>query len=115
MLSAPGSCAPVVGPTGLGGMGKSALAVHATRLMSDQFDGGQVYADLGASRDIPADPAKVHHGLVKTYARHQAQLKDGPELCRAVLGSLAASRVQIARESDSAGPGVLVRRERTAC
>jgi DNA-binding SARP family transcriptional activator len=65
ILSVPDDRSPVVGLTGLGGMGTSALAVHVGRLMSGRFPGGQVYADLGASRDAPSDPAEVLAGFLR--------------------------------------------------
>ena len=48
----------VVLVVGSGGLGKSALAVHAAHLLASQFADGQLYANLrGATQ--PADPAEV--------------------------------------------------------
>ncbi len=48
----------VVLVVGSGGLGKSALAVHAAHLLASQFPDGQLYANLlGATQ--PADPAEV--------------------------------------------------------
>jgi len=48
----------VVLVVGSGGLGKSALAVHAAHLLATQFPDGQLYANLlGATQ--PADPAEV--------------------------------------------------------
>ncbi|WP_147430193.1 AfsR/SARP family transcriptional regulator [Frondihabitans australicus] len=37
----------VVGVTGLGGMGKTALAIHAAHLVRSEFSDGQIFLDLG--------------------------------------------------------------------
>jgi hypothetical protein len=58
-LSASGDRAPVVGITGLGGTGESALAIHAARLMSDRFPDGLMYADLGLSGNAQEGAAEV--------------------------------------------------------
>ncbi|MFJ2647979.1 BTAD domain-containing putative transcriptional regulator [Streptomyces sp. NPDC087420] len=49
---------PVAGITGLGGTGKTTLAVRVAHLLRDRFPDGQFYAGLGGD-DTPADPADV--------------------------------------------------------
>ncbi|TDD73819.1 AfsR family transcriptional regulator, partial [Actinomadura darangshiensis] len=44
---------------GMGGVGKSTLAVHAAHLLTDAFPGGQLYAELHGDTDTPAEPAEV--------------------------------------------------------
>jgi len=77
LLSAHEGRAPVVGLTGLGGTGTSALAVHAARRMSDRFPDGQLYADLGASRGAPADPAEVLAGFLRASGVRTADIPPG--------------------------------------
>ena len=91
-LSGTGGQAPVVGLTGLGGMGKSALAIHAARLVSGQFPGGQVYADLGAGRDDPADPAEVLSGFLGACGVRAAEVPPGLGERAALWRTIAATR-----------------------
>jgi DNA-binding SARP family transcriptional activator len=65
LLSVADDSVPAVGLTGLGGMGKTTLAIHAAHLLRGRFPGGQVYADLGGSQDNPADPAEVLAGFLR--------------------------------------------------
>ncbi|MEV5357146.1 BTAD domain-containing putative transcriptional regulator [Streptomyces sp. NPDC052693] len=50
--------APGVGITGLGGMGKTALVVHVAHTQRHLFPDGQLFADLGGSKD-PVGPLEV--------------------------------------------------------
>jgi DNA-binding SARP family transcriptional activator len=56
---ASGSPAPVVAISGLAGIGKTTLAVHAARAALGHFPDGQLYAELHDPGDMPADPAGV--------------------------------------------------------
>jgi DNA-binding SARP family transcriptional activator len=93
--------APLVGLTGLGGMGKSALAVHAARLLSAQFPGGQVYADLGAARDAPADPAEVLAGFLRACGVRTADVPQGLDERAALWRTILASRKTLVMLDDA--------------
>jgi DNA-binding SARP family transcriptional activator len=54
-----GGAVPVVAIAGMGGVGKSTLAVHAAHRLAAGFDGGQLYVDLRGGGDRSADPSDV--------------------------------------------------------
>src|SRR5262249_54682064 len=56
----------VVAVTGLGGVGKTSLAVHACHAVRDQFPDGQLYLDLRGLSDQPAEPNRLLAGVLRT-------------------------------------------------
>ena len=50
--------AAIAGITGLGGMGKTALAIHVAHALAARFPDGSLFADMRAA-DAPADPHEV--------------------------------------------------------
>jgi tetratricopeptide (TPR) repeat protein len=63
---------------GSGGLGKSALAVHAAHLLASQFPDGQLYANLlGATQ--PADPAEVLGRFLRDLGMHGHRIPLGEE------------------------------------
>ncbi|MFI1762819.1 ATP-binding protein [Streptomyces sp. NPDC020800] len=59
------SCAVVAAMTGMGGLGKSAFAVHVGHLVRSHFPDGQVYARLSGSQTAPAEPGDVLDTLLR--------------------------------------------------
>lgn len=58
---------PVVAIAGMGGVGKTALAVHAAHGVRDHFPDGQVFVQLDALGDSPAEPRDVLANLLRTF------------------------------------------------
>ncbi|MGL5859153.1 MAG: BTAD domain-containing putative transcriptional regulator [Angustibacter sp.] len=49
----------VAGITGMAGVGKTALALHAAHAISSTYPDGQIYVDLAGTDATPVDPAEV--------------------------------------------------------
>lgn len=61
-----GDC-PIIGLTGLGGVGKTALATHLAHQLKDQFADGILWAQMDATR-----PAAVLRNFAATFGQAQA-------------------------------------------
>ena len=90
MRALDGNGAPAVAAiSGMGGVGKTVLAVHAGHLLATRFSGGQLYADLGGASAEPVDPARVLGGFLTALgiAAHAVPepLEERTALFRSVL------------------------------
>ncbi len=59
LLTAGGAALPVAAVAGMGGVGKTALAVHVAHLLAGSFPDGRLYVNLRGVEAKPADPAEV--------------------------------------------------------
>jgi DNA-binding SARP family transcriptional activator len=69
---------PVVLVVGSGGLGKTALAVHAAHLLADRFSDGQLYVNLRGSTE-PLAPAEVLAGCLRELGADAARIGVGEE------------------------------------
>lgn len=74
--------------SGTAGMGKSALAAHALHRLADRFPDGQLYTDLAASSDGPAQPGDAAAGFLRALGVAPREIPDEPEQCTALLRTL---------------------------
>ncbi|KZM73513.1 AfsR/SARP family transcriptional regulator [Nocardia terpenica] len=73
---APGRAVSVVALTGMGGVGKTALAVHVGHRVQDRFPDGRLYVDLRPA-DGPPDVAEVLAGFLRALGVAEAEIPAG--------------------------------------
>ncbi|GAA2347702.1 tetratricopeptide repeat protein [Streptomyces violaceusniger] len=64
---------------GIGGIGKTALAVHLAHTARHRFPDGQLYVDLGGAGPSPADPETVLGAFLRSLGTSDAAIPDGTE------------------------------------
>jgi DNA-binding SARP family transcriptional activator len=94
LAGSPGAV-PVVLVAGSGGLGKTALAVHAAHLLAGRFSDGQLYANLLGSTE-PLAPAEVLARFLRDLGTDAARIAVGDEERAAQFRTwLAGKRVLI--------------------
>jgi DNA-binding SARP family transcriptional activator len=91
-LTAAGISAPVVGLTGLGGMGTSSLAVHLAHRVRAEFPDGQLYADLRDGGGGPVGAAAVLAGFLRAFGVPPAEVPDDPAERAALWRTVSCGR-----------------------
>lgn len=85
--------APVVATlNGLGGVGKTALAVHVAHSVRAHFPDGQLYVDLQGTSPTPADSNAVLTHFLRALGVAEGAVPDGVEQKAALYRSLIADR-----------------------
>jgi len=85
---------PLVVVAGLGGVGKTSLALRWAHRVRGQFPDGQLYVDLRgfAPRNQPIDAAEALHGFLEALGVPRAKQPSAPESLEALYRSVLAGR-----------------------
>lgn len=92
LLRDPGRVMAVASVRGLGGVGKTALAVRVAHAVRGHFPDGQLYADLLGQSARPAGPHDVLGAFLRALGVPDAALPDAPEERSALYRSTLAGR-----------------------
>ncbi len=77
---------------GIGGVGKTTLAVHAAQRLRDHFPDGQLYANLRGVREDPAEPGAVLASFLRALGVADAAVPDDAEERAGLYRSRLAGR-----------------------
>ncbi|MFD1828604.1 BTAD domain-containing putative transcriptional regulator [Streptomyces desertarenae] len=77
---------------GIGGVGKTTLAVHVAHAARDHFPDGQLYVDLQGAGPSPAEPEAVLGAFLRALGTPDQSVPDGVEERAALYRSLLAGR-----------------------
>ncbi|MFF4922282.1 BTAD domain-containing putative transcriptional regulator [Kitasatospora sp. NPDC001261] len=107
LMNATGQAVVVTSLAGIGGVGKTTLAVHVAHRVRAEFPDGQLYVDLRGAGASPADPVGVLGDFL--HALGVAESPDSLEQRAALYRSLLASRRMLilldnARDADQIRP-----------
>lgn len=87
-----GQSVAVCALSGLGGVGKTALAIHLGHQVRAEFPDGQLYIDLRGGDPEPADPASVLAAFLRGLGIPEGEMATGLEERAAAFRSVLAGR-----------------------
>ncbi|MBN3928892.1 tetratricopeptide repeat protein [Streptomyces verrucosisporus] len=77
---------------GIGGVGKTTLAVHVAHAARDRFPDGQLYVDLQGAGPAPAEPEAVLGAFLRALGTPDSAIPDGVEERASLYRSTLAGR-----------------------
>ncbi|WP_017624704.1 AfsR/SARP family transcriptional regulator [Nocardiopsis chromatogenes] len=83
---------PVVAVSGMGGVGKTALALRAAHALADDHPDGRLYVDLRGAEAEPLDPAQALSNLLHALGVDGAGVPDSLDARSALFRSMVAGR-----------------------
>ena len=92
LAQADGTVMAVSAVAGIGGVGKTTLAIHVAHAAADRFPDGQLYVDLQGAGASPADPESVLGSFLRALGTSDSAIPDGVEERSALFRSLLAGR-----------------------
>ena len=92
LATAEGRVMVVSALTGIGGVGKTTLAVHVAHAARERFPDGQLYVDLQGAGHSPSEPEAVLGAFLRALGTPAASIPDGVEERAALYRSALAGR-----------------------
>ncbi|MFJ1709239.1 BTAD domain-containing putative transcriptional regulator [Kitasatospora sp. NPDC088346] len=93
LVEAPQAMAPaIVAVAGLGGVGKTTLAVHVAQRVGHRFTDGQLYVNLRGARPDPMEPGAVLARFLRSLGVAESALPEQVDERAAMYRSLLAER-----------------------
>ncbi|MGP3990608.1 AfsR/SARP family transcriptional regulator [Streptomyces sp. 3N207] len=92
LAQAEGTVMAVSAVAGIGGVGKTTLAIHVAHAAADRFPDGQLYVDLQGAGASPADPEAVLGSFLRALGVADSAIPSGIQDRAALFRSLLAGR-----------------------
>lgn len=92
LAASDGSALVVSSVAGIGGVGKTTLAVHVAHRAADRFPDGQLFVNLRGGRPDPADPGAVLAGFLRAFGVTDTAIPDGLDERAALYRSVLSGR-----------------------